>query len=389
MKSFEELLRLVPESESSSINWCSVEFSKMNAWILRMKATQQNPYWHGEGDVWTHTKMVCETLIQLEAYRALERRKQQILFLTALFHDVGKIVCTRMEDGQWVSPKHTVVGAKMVREFLWKEYGLCGTKELQQFRETICQLIRYHSVPAHAFEQERGDLRLLKIASNGKLLPDFSIELLHLFVEADMKGRIAIDHEKSLELNDLCEVMAEDKNCLKGAATFPDAYSEFACLSGRNVLPGQSLFDDTWGEVVLMSGLPGTGKDTWLEKHLPNCPVVSLDQLRKQMRVSPTGKQGAVIQAAKEQAKEYLRKQQPFVWNATNLTPDIRGQLIEMFVNYHASVRIVYLETDWETQFQRNANRKDEVPENVIEKMLSNLVPPESYEAHCVEWHCV
>lgn len=28
--------------------------------IERMKNTPQNPQWHGEGDVWTHTQMVMD-----------------------------------------------------------------------------------------------------------------------------------------------------------------------------------------------------------------------------------------------------------------------------------------------------------------------------------------
>ena len=28
----------------------------------------------------------------------------------------------------------------------------------------------------------------------------------------------------------------------------------------------QSFNDHTWGEVALLSGLPGTGKDTWIQK---------------------------------------------------------------------------------------------------------------------------
>lgn len=357
--------------------------------ITKMEQTQQNPNWHGEGDVWTHTKMVVESLLELPKYQQADRKTQEILVLAALLHDIGKVPCTRIEDGQWASPKHTIVGSKMARELLWKDYGFCGNEELQQYRETICQLIRYHSVPTHILEQNYPENRLLRIASNGKLLPDFTLDLLSVLVEADVRGRICRDKKESLELVEIFRLMAEENQCLESAAAFPSGYSEYACMSGRNVLPGQELYDNTWGEAVLMSGLPGTGKDTWIREHLPGWPVVSLDDIRKEFRILPTDNQGQVVQAAKEVAKGYLRKQQPFVWNATNLIPDTRKRLIEMFADYRASVRIVYLETDWETQLSRNAGRKEEVPVDVIEHMMRNLVPPESYEAHKVEWYCV
>lgn len=154
-------------------------------------------------------------------------------------------------------------------------------------------------------------------------------------------------------------------------------------------MPDQSLYDDTWGEVIMMSGLPGTGKDTWIQHNLSHLPMVSLDEIRKELKIKPTEPQGAVIQKAQERAKEFLRKKQPFVWNATNITKDTRQKQISLFERYGASVRIVYLETEWNTLLKRNGSRADEVPENAIERMLAKLVLPTPQEAKLVEWYCI
>lgn len=384
-----ELLQLVPKSHEKSIHWQAIEQSKFSELIQKMKQIHQNPVWHGEDDVWTHTKMVCEELIKLKSYQNLERRKQQEVFLSALFHDIGKIPCTKLEDGIWISPNHTSVSARMVREFLWLEYGFCGTREQQEFRETICNIVRYHSVPMHILEQENPEYRLIKMASNGTLTPDFSIELLSILVEADMRGRICADKEQSIEIVEICRELALETGCFQTPILFPNAFSQYAYLSGRDIFPGQELYDDTWGEVILLSGLPGTGKDTWIKQYGENRPMISLDELRKQMKISPTEDQTAVANAAKEQAKEYLRKKQPFIWNATNITPMIRGKQIRLFENYKASVKIVFLETEWKEQMRRNKERADVVPQPAIEKMLRNLVLPERFEAHKVSWKCV
>ena len=135
-----------------------------------------------------------------------------------------------------------------------------------------------------------------------------------------------------------------------------------------------------------MSGLPGTGKDTWIKNNLPDLPVISLDNIRRGNKIPPTAEQGMVANLAREQAKEYLRKHQPFVWNATNITTQMRESLVNLFETYHAHVRIVYLETDWQTLLGRNHSREDIVPQPVIESMLGKMVLPEAYEASKVEW---
>ena len=115
-------------------------------------------------------------------------------------------------------------------------------------------------------------------------------------------------------------------------------------------------------------------------------PVISLDDIRRANKIPPTAEQGKVANLAREQAKEYLRRHQSFVWNATNITTQMRESLVSLFETYHAHVRIVYLETDWNTLLDRNHSREEVVPQPVIEKMLGKLVLPEAYETSKVEW---
>lgn len=371
------------------IDWKVLEASAAGSFFAALSHTQQNPLYHGEGDVYTHTRMVCEELLQLPGFQKSSEKQRMILFLAALLHDIGKIRTTRQEDGVWKSPNHSAVGSLLARKFLWGECGLCGTKEKQMIRESVCGLIRHHMIPGHLFEQEKPERRLLQIASEGMLVTDFTLDSLLILAEADAKGRLAKDLPEMLEKIELCRMLAEENGCLQKPYPFASDFTRRAYLSGRNVLPDQDLYDDSWGEIILMSGLPGTGKDTWIREHFSEFPMVSLDEFRRSMHISPTDPQGPVIQAAHEQAKEYLRKKQPFVWNATDLTLDIRQKQISLFERYGASVRILYLETDWETQMERNRSREEAVPAPGIERMLSKIIPPLPWEAKAVEWHCV
>ncbi len=62
-----------------------------------MAACAQDPQWHTEGDVWTHTGMVCAELEQAEEWPLLARCSQSKLLFTGLFHDAGKPPTTALD----------------------------------------------------------------------------------------------------------------------------------------------------------------------------------------------------------------------------------------------------------------------------------------------------
>lgn len=389
MKELERIFSAFPGPPDWRIDWPEMEQqTELGVWAQRMKATPQDPVWHGEGDVWTHTKLVCEELARMESFRLLPERQRRELFLAALLHDLGKTCCTRQESGRWVSPHHAAKGSALARNLLWKNWACAGEPEKQVFRETVCLLIRWHTLPPH-LGAEGNTERLLYIAAAGELAKDFSLEMLCMLSKADLRGRIAADKRELEEQVEFCRMLAEEQGCLNGPKKFFSDYTRRAFLAGRLAWPDAELYDPTWGQVLMMSGLPGTGKDTWIQQHCAGLPMVSLDALREQMGVLPTDPQGPVIQQAQEQARALLQRRQPFVWNATNLTCSMRERLIRRFENYGAAVRVVFLETSWEEGLQRNQNRPDAVPLGAVEKMLDQLEPPMPWEAQRIEWRCV
>ena len=380
---------LVPASPADEIRWDAVSRLIGPACFADMDKTPQNPAFHGEGSVLVHTRMVCRELAGMPLFHRLDSGKRTALFLAAVLHDLGKVKTTRPENGILVSPHHASSGSRMVRELLWREFGLCGRPDLISFRETVCSLVRWHMFPLRLMEREDAERKIRKIAAAGELAADFSWSLLCALAEADMRGRVADDVAEGLERVELARMAAEDAGCLDGPYRFADGFTKLAWLSGRNVQPDQPLFDDSWGAVIMLSGLPGTGKDTWIRENCPGYPVVSLDDIRAELKTGPEDGQGRVVQLARERARAYLRKRQPFVWNATCLTEETRGKLTRLFGQYGARVRIVWLETDWNTRAERNRNRKNAVPEAVVDRMLGMAVPPFPDEAQTVEWICV
>jgi predicted kinase len=131
-----------------------------------------------------------------------------------------------------------------------------------------------------------------------------------------------------------------------------------------------------------MSGLPGSGKDTWLAKHCPELPVVSLDDLRGVLDVDPTDDQGEVIQLARERCRQHLREGRDFAFNATNTMRQTRKRWIDLFAGYDARIDLVYLEPPLRTLFEQNDRRPNPVPRRVIERLIDKLEPPTATEAH-------
>ena len=229
---------------------------------------------------------------------------------------------------------------------------------------------------------------MLRLAANGELAPGFTLRSLCLLAEADVLGRIAPDNPELLEGIELARELAGEEGCLDGPYPFRSVRTQRLLFEGGSLWKDQVLYDDTWGEVILMCGLPGTGKDTWISATHPDLPVVSLDGLRLELNVDPADRQGPVVRMARERARQLLRARRPFIWNATSLT-SLRQNQLDLFHRYRARVRIVYLETPWSENLRRNADRRDAVPLNVLDHMLSRLEPPERFEAQSVDWLCL
>lgn len=72
-----------------------------------LAACPQDPEWHPEGDVWTHTLLVCDAAATIAARDGLDARDRTTLLLAALCHDLGKPATTFTDDdGRVRSPGH-------------------------------------------------------------------------------------------------------------------------------------------------------------------------------------------------------------------------------------------------------------------------------------------
>jgi predicted kinase len=345
-----------------------------------MAGVEQDPIYHAEGDVLIHTHMVAEQLVRLDAWRMLPQEERMQVFAAALLHDVAKPQCTSIEeDGRIHSRGHARSGEHMARRILWSGDELPHPLPFA-IREQIARLVCFHGLPLHFLDKPQPERAVIKASMSAR--PDY----VALLAEADVRGRICADQSELLERIELFREFCKELNCYNHPRPFASPHSRFVYFHNERAHPDYAAYDDTTFEVVLMAGLPGVGKDSWVAQHLNDWPVISLDEIRKVLQISPEDNQGQVIQTAKEQARIYMRQQQSFTWNATNVTRPLREQLVNFFASYRARVRIVYLDAPLEMILGRNKKRSASVPETIMNKLLDKLDVPDMTEAHMVQW---
>ena len=71
---------------------------------------------------------------------------------------------------------------------------------------------------------------------------------------------------------------------------------------------------------------------------------------------------------------------------ATSFTRAMRRQLIGLFRDYQAWVRIVYVEATWGELLRRNRARQAPVPEAVLRRLAEKLEVPDLTEAHDLDY---
>lgn len=349
-----------------------VAWANDQPWCRAMADCQQDSGWHSEGDVWTHTKMACAQLPMLAEWPALTLHERKVLIFTALFHDAAKPLTTQVDPltGRTTSPKHAIKGEHLARTVL--RHLECDLA----VREEIARMVRFHGRPAFLLERSNPANEVVSLSWS------VSNKLLYLFALADTRGRNTAEMGRPEENLHYWKMIAEEHNCFDTPFHFGNDQARFQFFRQKEPNLHYVPHEDYRCTVTMMSGLPGSGKDTWLATHRGDLPVVSLDDVREELGVEPTENQGQVAQLARERCRELLRARTSFAFNATNLLRQTRQRWIDLFADYSARIEMVYVEPHLSVILNQNKERKRLVPKDVIVELANKLEPPTWTETH-------
>lgn len=175
---FEEWKKLILKGREISLG---LDFLRRCGWVRHYPELEalidcrQDPEWHPEGDVWTHT------LHSMDAFgreRLGEDWEDLVVGLAVLCHDFGKPATTVFERGHIRSPRHDVEGEKPTRAFLSR------MTEHRDLIEQVVALVLTHLRPIELHRSGAGDSAVRRLARKVR-----RIDRLIRVARADMQGR--------------------------------------------------------------------------------------------------------------------------------------------------------------------------------------------------------
>ncbi|MFH0873868.1 MAG: HD domain-containing protein [Candidatus Komeilibacteria bacterium] len=179
----EEWLKLLMKSPRPSIGLEQARdlkiIEKLHPELQALIGLPQNPEWHPEGDVWTHTLMTVDEAAQIVQRENLDEDDAQILLLAGLCHDTGKATTTAVDErGRVISHSHTEEGVQPTVNFL---------RSLNIKEKNIAKIVPL--VREHMFPQVQSNFTNRALGRLSRRLGETSIQMLVWLAEADMHGR--------------------------------------------------------------------------------------------------------------------------------------------------------------------------------------------------------
>lgn len=170
--------------------------------IAALRGTPQEPEWHPEGDVFTHTQLCLDALAAQREWQQSDPHRRKILMFAVLAHDFGKPSTTEHAErrGQlrWISPGHEAAGGPIAEIFLRR---IGAPLDLAP---PVAALVVHHLAHHHG-QAEFTDTSVRRLA---RRLAPATIDDLTLVMRADHEGRPPLRSPEALARIDQLQAKA-------------------------------------------------------------------------------------------------------------------------------------------------------------------------------------
>ena len=235
--------------------------------LAALDGCPQDPEWHPEGDVFTHTAHACDALAADPEWIATTPVRRLRLMFAVLLHDVGKPACTHQEIKRghlrWVSPGHEPAGVAPAEAFLRR----IGAPH--DHAPAITPLVANHMVHHHGGPDGLGPAAIRRLA---RRLHPATIDELALVMRADSLARPPLHSPETLALIDQLRARAATLT-LADTAPRPLLLGRHLIAAGLRPGPDFKNLLDTAFEAQLDGAFADEATALlWLKNHLPSSP---------------------------------------------------------------------------------------------------------------------
>lgn len=230
--------------------------------LAATRGVEQDPEWHPEGDVWTHTLHCLDALVEQPGWRGAPEATRILLMLAVLLHDTGKALLTRREirDGREriVSPGHEAAGGPLAGAFLERIRAPIAVME------QVVPLVVNHMIQL----EDPSDRAVRRLAQ--RLAPARIVELVEVMT-ADASGRPPRPRKVPRTVTALLERAAS----MAVQASAPKPLLLGRHLQARGLQPGRSfgaILKEAFEAQLDGEFTDEPGAQAWLERRLGTGP---------------------------------------------------------------------------------------------------------------------
>lgn len=142
---------------------------------------------------------------------------------------------------------------------------------------------------------------------------------------------------------------------------------------------------DSKSELVVMVGLPGSGKSTLIRNKFPNHVIVSSDDIIEKFAAAEGKTYDEVFQKYVDRAsmemrntfRDAIRNNESVVWDQTNLTVKKRKGILSQTPKHYRTIAVVF-DIPTEERYKRTEQRGGgkTIPQHVMQSMEKSFQPP-------------